>query len=444
MEKQGRKIWDVAVIGGGPAGMMAAGRAAELLAKNGMRGNNTEPRVILLEKNNSLGKKLLITGGGRSNVTNAQFDVRTFLQKYNRKNIQNDKFLFSAFSQFGVKEALDFFNTRAMPTKVEAENRVFPVSDSAQSVWNALVDYMKQQNVRVQSNAKVTSIESMSVAAGNEKIIAINVGQGKNEEKVLAKKCIVATGGTSRPETGSTGEGFEWLAQLGHTIVKPNEALVPIAIKDSWVKKLSGVTLRDIKLTTFQNNQKQESHKGKILFTHVGVSGPTILNMSKDVGDLLNYGDVEIRLDLLPALDHAAMNMRLQELFKSDDKKKIKNSLGALISSALVTPVLDLVGIDQDRQNNGISREERIKLIETIKGVPMHVSGLLGADKAVVSSGGVDLSEVDFKTMQSRIVPNLYLVGDILNIDRPSGGYSLQLCWTTGYVAGSAAADIRM
>ena len=421
-------IWDVAVIGGGPAGMMAAGRAAQLGA-----------RVILLEKNDSLGKKLLITGGGRCNVTNAEYDVRTFLQKYNRKEIQNDKFLFSAFSQFAVKDAVDFFNTRSMPTKVEAEKRVFPVSDSAQSVWDVLVHQLKNKNVQIQSNSKVTGFETTDENE-NKKITTVLIGN----KKIFAKKVVVATGGTSRPETGSTGEGFQWLAALGHTITPPSDALVPISIKNAWVKKLSGLTLADIKITTFQNNQKQESALGKILFTHVGVSGPTILNMSKDIGELLKYGDVEIRLDLLPTLAHDTMNMRLQELFKTDDKKKIKNSLNTIIPAGLVGPVLDAAKINPESTNNSVTREERIRLIDVVKGLPMQVTGLLGSDKAVVSSGGVDLSEVDFRTMQSRLVPNLYLVGDVLNIDRPSGGYSLQLCWTTGFVAGTSATNTKV
>ncbi len=406
--------YDVVVVGGGPAGMMAAARAAELGS-----------RVILLEKNEGLGKKLLITGGGRCNVTNAQFDVRVFLAKYK----DSDKFLFSAFSQFDVKGALDFFNGRAMSTKVEAENRVFPVSDSAQSVWDVLVEYLKKSNVEIKTNAAVSKINHE-----DGKITGVVL---KSKEVIVGKKYIIATGGTSRPETGSTGEGFSWLKDLGHTVITSNEALVPVAVTDRWVKTLSGVTLRDIKLTTFQNNQKQEVHKGKLLFTHFGVSGPTILNMSKDIGELLKYGQVEIRLDLLPALDHGMMNTKLQELFKLDDKKKIKNSLGSFIPSSLVTPVLELACINEEKINNAVSREERLKLIDIIKGLPMHVSHLLGSDKAVVSSGGVELTEVDFKTMQSKKIENLYLVGDVLNIDRPSGGYSLQLCWTTGYVAGT-------
>lgn len=411
-------MYDIAIIGGGAAGMMAAGRAAEL-------GSGKNCRVILLEKNPSLGVKLLITGGGRCNVTNAQFDVRTFLTKYK----DSDKFLFSAFSQFDVKKSLDFFNSRAMDTKVEAENRVFPVSDSAQSVWNVLVEYCAQGKVEIKTNAAVAGFEK----EGN-KITGVKL---KNKEIIRAKKYILATGGTSRPETGSTGDGFAWLKELGHNVIPSNEALVPIALKDSWIKALSGVTLQDIKLTTFQNNQKQEVHKGKLLFTHFGISGPTVLNMSKDVGELLKYGEVEIRLDLLPDKDYGMLNAALQELFKLDDKKKIKNSLSSLIPSPLVPVILKISNIDEDKTNNGVTREERLKLIETIKGLPMNVSNLLGSDKAVVSSGGVDLTEVDFKTMQSKIIENLYLVGDILNIDRPSGGYSLQLCWTTGYVAGS-------
>lgn len=408
-------MYDVAVIGGGPAGMMAAGRAAELGAK-----------VILLEKNPTLGVKLLITGGGRCNVTNAQFDVRTFLKKYK----DSDKFLFSAFSQFDVEKAIEFFNSRGMPTKVEVENRVFPVSNSAQSVWDVLVEYMKKGGVEVMTNANVVGFDT-----ANGQITAVNL---KNKKKIQAKKFIIAVGGTSRPETGSTGDGFAWLKELGHKVIDSESALVPITLSDSWTKKLSGLTLQDIKLTTFQNNQKQESHKGKLLFTHFGLSGPTVLNMSKDISELLKYGEVVIRLDLLPNFDHGMMNSKLQELFLLDNKKMIKNSLGSLIPSSLVDPVLELSGVSGDIANNSITREDRLKLIEIIKGLPMNVNGLLGSDKAIVSSGGVDLTEVDFKTMQSRIIPNLYLIGDILNIDRPSGGYSLQLCWTTGYVAGSS------
>jgi len=413
--QNGDITWDVAVIGGGPSGMMAAGRAAELGA-----------RVILIEKNDTLGKKLLITGGGRCNVTNSEFDTRKFLAKFK----DDGKFLFSSFSQYSVKETLEFFHSRSMDTKVENELRTFPVSNSAQSVWDVLVKYMKDHNVTVLSNSPVTEI----VREGNV-LVGVKL---KNKKIIRARSIVIATGGTSRPETGSTGDGFAWLKNIGHTVIDPTPSLVPIAVKDAWVKKLAGVSLNPVKITVFQNNEKQGVVKGKILFTHVGVSGPSILNMSKDIGELLKYGEVVISLDLLPAQDYGVLNKTLQDLFKDHAKKKFRNALSQLIPSALAPVVVELSGIDPEILCSTISRSERLKLVTLLKGVPMQVEKLLGIDKAIISQGGVVLDEVDFKTMRSKLFPNLYLVGDILNIDRPSGGYSLQLCWTTGYVAGTS------
>lgn len=408
--------WDVVVIGGGPAGMMAAGRAAE-------RGR----RVLLLEKNATLGKKLLITGGGRCNLTNAMPQTRTLLAKYKG----NDKFLFSAFSQFGMEDTLNFFHTRGMATKVEAEGRVFPVSNSARSVFDVLVGYLRQGGVQVQTSAEVSGL-AVDPDTGHIRI------QRKQGPELLAASGIVATGGISRPETGSTGEGYAWLKKLGHTIIENDVALVPVALRDAWAKKLGGVTLPDCKLTTFQNQQKQEVHRGKLLFTHFGISGPTVLNMSKHVGELLHYGDVRIVLDLFLAHDHARLRQELQAHLVAESNRKIKNTLGKLIPAALVAAILELGGIDGETANHSVRSDDRRALVALLKAVPLQVQGLLGADKAVVSSGGVALPEVNFTTMQSRLVPNLYLVGDVLNIDRPSGGYSLQLCWTTGFVAGSS------
>lgn len=408
-------IWDVIVVGGGPSGMMAAGRAQE-------RGK----KVILLEKNSTVGKKLLITGGGRCNVTNSEFDNRKLLEKFK----ENGKFLFSAFSQFSVKETLNFFHSKGMDTKVEKELRTFPVSNSAQSVWNVLFGYMKDTGVTIQSKSEVTGIE-----IEENKVVGVKL---KNKEILRAHSIIIATGGTSRPETGSTGDGYKWLKKIGHTIIEPTPSLVPVKITDLWIKRLAGVSIPDIKITTFQNKIKQETVKGKILFTHIGVSGPTIINMSKDIGELLKYGDVELFLDLLPQEDYGTLNKKLQDLFKDHDKKKFRNALANLIPNAIAPVITELSLIDPDKQCNSITREERLKLVHLIKGIPMMVGGLLGIDKAIISSGGVLLDEVDFKTMRSRIYPNLYLIGDVLNIDRPSGGYSLQLCWTTGYVAGNS------
>ena len=466
--------YDVVVIGGGPAGMMAAGRAAE-------RGRT----VLLLEKNPTLGKKLLITGGGRCNVTNNTPNVRAMLAKYG----ESGKFLFSAFAQFGVIETLRFFNDRGMGTKEEAEGRVFPASNKAQSVWDVLIRYMKKNGVVVLTQAEVAGIVFDKFA--KQTVVTLT-----NRSEVRARACIVATGGTSRPETGSTGEGFLWLKKLGHTILENDVALVPIALKDSWTKKLAGITLKDVKLTTFLDDARQKVYKGKLLFTHAGISGPTVLNMSRDVGDLLHGAEgseyarpsvseevlrsagpnvrpseergstedskpnvhkakemkgakmlktpeaerqrnVVIMLDVFPALDGEVLWETLRTLLIKQSNKKIKNTLSAFIFPAFVDIVLVLARIDGETPNHSVRSAQRKALGTVLKAIPLHVAGLLGRDKAVVSSGGVALAEVNFKTMQSRVVPALFVVGDALHINRPSGGYSLQVCWTTGYVAGN-------
>ncbi len=415
LKKETHTVWDVVVVGGGPAGMMTAGRAAE-------RGK----KVLLLEKNTALGKKLLITGGGRCNVTNNKTNTREMLAKYKG----NDKFLFSAFSQFDVTNTLEFFNKRGMKTKEENEGRIFPVSDSAQTVFDVLYTYMQEGKVTIQKSSVVSGISKNKEDDGF-------IIKTKSGNDIHAKACVIATGGLSRPETGSTGEGFNWLKKFGHTVKEDTGALVPIALSDEWVKKISGLTLPEIKLTTFQNNQKQENYKGKLLFTHTGISGPTVLNMSKDIGELLKYGEVIISLDMFPSVDAGTLKQRLQSVLVEESNKKLKNVLGLFIPSPLVSIVLKLASIDGETFCHSVSSEDRVTLTKQIKDIKLHVKGLLGKEKAIILSGGVLLTEVDFKTMQSRLVPNLFLIGDVLDIDRPSGGYSLQLCWTTGFVAGN-------
>lgn len=446
-------IWDLVVIGGGPSGMMAAGRAAELGA-----------HVLILEKNESLGKKLLITGGGRCNVTNSEFDTRVLLAKFK----DSGKFLFSPFSQYGVKETLDFFHRNGMDTKVENEKRTFPVSDNAGSVLEVLKKYMASGHVVIQSNAEVggfvveqknateKSAEKNTDTSNHDKISTKSIITGvkiKGNDTVFAKKFVLATGGKSRPETGSTGDGFAWAKQLGHTVVEPSASLVPLKVKDVWIKNLAGITLSEVKITILQNGVRQNKPvKGKILFTHVGVSGPTVLNLSKDVGELLKYGDVFISVDVLPQIDQATLDTKLNTLFRTEINKKLKNCLGLIggahatdnspvLPTALIKSVIEISGVDGETPAHSVTKEDRRKILATLKGLTMQISGLLGTDKAIVTSGGVVLTEIEPKTMQSRIHPNLYLVGDMLNIDRPSGGYSLQLCWTTGYVAGSDAGN---
>jgi predicted Rossmann fold flavoprotein len=419
MKSNKDNILDVVVVGGGPAGMMAAGRAAEL-------GRS----VLLLEKNPKLGKKLLISGGGRCNLTNNKQNIHTLADQYKGSK----KFLMSAFSQFDVPKTIEFFSSFGMKTKEEAEGRIFPVSNKSQSVLDVLIKYMNNNGVKIKTNSVVSNL----FLDENKEYINIQL---KDEKLLLARSCIIATGGISHPETGSTGEGFLWLEKIGHKIVKNNFALVPIALKDSWPKKLSGVTLNDIKLTIFQDEKKYYVKKGKILFTHFGISGPMVLNMSKDIGELLNSGEVTIVLDLFPNLDSGALKQNLQNLLVAESNKKLKNTLSKLIPSAFVPVILRMVLIDGETANHSIRHEDRIKLVKYMKEIPMHVEGLLGADKAIVSSGGVALEEINLKTMQSRVVKQLYIIGDALNINRPSGGYSLQLCWTTGFVAGSNAGN---
>lgn len=410
-------VYDVAVIGGGPAGMMAAGRAAELGKK-----------VVLLEKNTRLGEKLLITGGGRCNIFHAEFDAHRLVAKYGKKG----KALFSTFSQFDVTATQEFFESKGIKIKVEAEQRAFPVSDKAEDVQRAMIAYMKEHGVEVRRNAQVTSLESKDGA-----ITKILLKDGE----VVARNYILATGGKSRPETGSTGDGFTWAKKLGHTVIQPDPALVPVTLSDKWVSKLSGISLKDVKLTVFFLGKKEDSRTGKMLFTHTGLSGPLVLNMSKGIGEFLKHGEVTLSLDLFPSMDIGKLNEHLLQTFEQGKNKMIKNHIGMIVQPRMGSLILDLTAIKEDTLLQQLTREERLRLARILKNIPMKVKGLLGSEKAIVTGGGVDLKEVVFKTMQSKLCKNLFLAGDILDFDRPSGGFSLQICWTTGFVAGSAAAE---
>jgi predicted Rossmann fold flavoprotein len=407
------KTYDTIIIGGGASGMMAAASI------------DRSKKVLLIEKNNTLGKKLLITGGGRCNVTNAEFDLRKFLKNYKKA----EQFLYSAFTQYGVEDTLKYFNTRDMPTKVEEYGRVFPVSDSARSVFNVLLnDIKKNKNLEVLSNTPVKNILS-----SNGKITVVQTDKGEYK----AKKYILATGGTSHPETGSTGDAYIWLKDMGHTVHTPKPSLVPLRSHAAWIKKLQGIALQDIKISSYSDGKKIDSKKGKILFTHFGVSGPTVLNMSKDIGDFLSQKQkVFLSIDLLPSHDHGTLNKNLTDLFQKNAKKKIYNILSELINKNLVSVILQNVKIDESLTGANITKELRMLLIENIKNLKININGILDESEAVIADGGVDIKEIDFKTMKSKVINNLYIIGDLLNIDRPSGGYSLQLCWTTGYLAG--------
>lgn len=412
-------VWPVVVVGGGPAGMMAAVTAARQGTK-----------VLLLEKNPHPGKKLLISGGGRCNVTNNKPIVRDMIAEYK----EDGKFLFSTFTQHGVKETIAWFKERGVDFKEENEGRLFPATEKAETIHAALVDELTKTNVEVLNNQAVIGVEFNKT----DKLFRVELKSG---EIITNRACVVATGGKARPETGSTGEGFLWLEKLGHTIMPSSSSLVPLATKNAWVNKLSGLTLTDIKLTVRVDGKKELVKKGKILFTHFGITGPTILNMSSKVGEFLSEGDTVIYIDLFPERDAGELKKYWQELFLNESNKKLKNVLAIDLPLSLVEVVLDELGIDGDTPCHSVASKDRINIFLYLKAVPLQIKCLLGADKAVVSDGGVDLTEIDFKTMQSKIVPGLFLVGDVLNINRPSGGYSLQICWSTGSVAGLQLAN---
>lgn len=396
--------------------MMAAGRAGE-------RGKS----VLLLEKNTELGKKLNTTGGGRCNITNAEHDVRALLKYYG----EAEQFLYSPFSKFGVKDTFDFFEKRGLPLVVEARKRAFPQTQKAPDVTRVLKHYLAKNNVTVKTDSPVSSIGLDTQNTG--KIATITAGT----TRYTATHVIIATGGFSHPETGSTGEGFSWLTRLGHTIARPSPTIVPLAVKEKWVRDLSGTSLSFMKITFFQGGKKAFSKTGKLLFTHFGISGPLILNSAKAVGELLKGGEVTATIDMYPDTDFADVERKVLKILDTNKNKKFKNLLDELVPHGMDSAIVTLLALpDPEIKAHSITKEDRKRLVHILKGAPLTIKGLMGYDRAVVSDGGVPLDEVDTKTMRSRICGNLSFAGDVLHINRPSGGYSLQLCWTTGFVAG--------
>lgn len=404
--------YDLIVIGGGPAGIMAAARAAELGSK-----------VLLLEKNSELGIKLLISGKGRCNITNADFNIKSFSQKFGK----NGRFLVPSLYKFGVKQTMEFFEKRGVSLKTERGNRVFPKSDKSQDVLNVLLKYLEK--VEVKTNSPVKNI----VCKNNEieKIVL------KNKSEFSAQKYIIATGGKSYPVTGSTGDAYVWLEKMGHKIVTPRPALSPVLCKESWIKDLQGLSLKNVEISVYQNKKKKDSRFGEALFTSNGMSGPIILNLSKIIGKLLEKGSVDLQIDFKPGLNFKTLDKRVQKDFKEFDKKIFKNSLDLLLPKKLIPVIIKLSLINPEKQVNSITKQERIKLIHLLKELKLEVEKLEGFKKAIVTSGGVDLKEVNSQTMGSRIIKNLYFAGEILDLDGPTGGYNLQVCWSTGFVAGS-------
>ena len=416
-KKEGNKYdFDVIVIGGGASGLMATGRASEIGKK-----------VLLIEKNNELGKKLKITGGGRCNITNAEYDNKILLKNYG----QGEKFLYSAFSQFGVKETFNFFEKKGLPLIIEAGKRAFPKTEKALDVFNILEKYIDVNKIVIKTNSPVLKIFN---EANN--ITGVVVGN----KTYTANSYIFSTGGTSHRETGSTGDGFKWLSNLGHNIIAPTPTVVPLSVKENWVKSLSGISIPMMKITFFVDGIKKFSKTGSLLFTHFGISGPLILNSAGKVNDLLHTGLVTAKIDLVPNIDESELNKKIIKIFDENKNKMLKNALVEIIPISVSEIILSLLkDIETDIKVHSVTKENRKKIIYLLKNLPLTITGLMGLDRAVVSDGGVLLNEIDTKTMRSKIIKNLLITGDLLHLNRKSGGFSLQICWTTGYIAGSNA-----
>ncbi len=413
MEKE--NIFDVAVIGGGPGGMMAAVRASELGAK-----------VILLEKNRKLGRKLLLTGNGRCNITNASFDLKELVFHYG----ENGKFLFPPLSKFGPQNVIDFFEKEKLKTKTERGKRVFPKSNKAESILNVFLRILRRNEVIVLCNSKV---HRLSLKDNKIKKIILD-----NKKEIFAKNYIIATGGFAYPATGSTGDGIRWAKAVGHKVEKERPVLVPLKIKESWVKELQGLGLKNVEIEAISGKKKIKRF-GELLFTHYGVTGPTILDASKEVGEMLKKGEVKIFLDLKPALDYKKLDERLQRDFQKYSNKLFKNGLDDLLPAKMIPVIIKMTNIDEKKKINEITKEERKVLLNLLKKLEMTVDDLMGFDLAITSCGGVSLEEIDNKTMKSKKINNLFFAGEIIDIDGPTGGFNLQLCWSTGYAAGENA-----
>lgn len=408
--------FDLIVVGGGASGLMAAGRAAE-------RGK----RVLLLEKNKKVGEKLRISGGGRCNITNAEFDEHVLLRAYGKA----EQFLYSLFSQFGVQDTFSFFEDRGLPLVVQARKRAFPSTEKAEDVLRVLKKYVNDGHVTVVIGSPVTKIY-----AAKEGITGVS--SGKNTYHAV--DYLFCTGSVSHPETGSTGDGLKWLRDLGHIVHAPTPTIVPLSVKESWSKELAGVSLSFMKITFFVEGKKAFSKTGKILFTHFGLSGPLVLNCAHKVADVLAEGIVTARIDAYPHTNLGALEHNILRVFDKNKNKELKNIIKEFVPLGTSIGITELFApnIDCTKKVHSISKEERKYIVHTLKALPLTIDGLMGFDRAVIADGGVALEEIDMRTMRSKIVPNLYVTGDLLHINRPSGGFSLQLCWSSGYVAGSS------
>lgn len=429
----------VIVIGGGPAGIMSAISAKKC-------GND----VIILEKMESLGKKLLITGKGRCNITSG-LDISEFIN-----NIPgNGRFLYSSFQNFTNKDIINFLESHGVKVKEERGNRIFPVSDKSKDVLDAFYDELRALNIKIYTNSKVTNI-----FVENGVATKVEYEHNGNKYVLLADKIILATGGKSYPTTGSTGDGYRIAKNLGHTVTDIRPSLIPIVANDNddteklnlgnyknsrnICKALQGLSLRNIKIEVIDTTKNKVIYEdfGELLFTHFGVSGPTILSASshiiryKNIDELLKDGKIIINIDLKPALSKEKLDDRILRDFDKEKNKLFRNSLDDLLPQKLINPVIDLSGINPNKKVNEISKKGRLNLIEILKGFSITICGFRPVEEAIITAGGINIKEINPKTMESKIVKNLYFAGEIIDVDAYTGGFNLQIAYSTGYTAG--------
>ena len=408
-------IYDVIVVGGGPAGLMAAGTAA-----------GQGKKVLLLEKNNSLGRKLLITGKGRCNLTN-NTDQEGLLA-----NIPgNPSFLYSAFYTFGSQELISFFEGLGVNLKTERGNRVFPASDKALDIVQALVRYVKKQKADIRLNEPVSEIKLLP-----EDIKEVVASSGRSYK---CRKLILATGGLSYPGTGSTGDGYKFARNMGHKVTKLSPSLVPLKTQESWVHELQGLGLKNVGVKVSLGGKLLYQDFGEVMFTHYGISGPVTLSASRYLTDCFNKSEDEpaiFSIDLKPALDHSALDKRLIRDLEKYKNKDFQNSLNDLLPQKMIPVIVELSGIPAEKKSNSVTKEERRNLGMILKELKFHITGPVGFNEAVITVGGVSVDEIKPGSMESKLVPGLYLAGELLDVDGYTGGFNLQIAFSTGYLAG--------
>ena len=403
---------NVIVVGGGAAGMMAAVFAA----RNGQN-------VQLLEKNEKLGKKLFITGKGRCNITNAA-DIEDLFTAV----ISNPKFLYSGFYSFTNQQVIDFFEELGVKTKIERGERVFPVSDHSSDVIAAFSRELKSLGVSVSLHTEVREL-----LCEQDKVCGVLLSNGK---KMKADAVIVATGGISYPSTGSTGDGYRFAKETGHRVTELLPSLVPMEVRQWYAKELQGLSLRNIEIRITDGKKKLYEEFGEMLFTHYGVTGPVILSASSVVGKTLRKKELTLHIDLKPALSEEQLDKRILREFDANHNKQYKNSIDSLFPAKLKPVMIELSEIEPEKKVNEITKEERQRLVHLIKDFTMTLTGLRSYNEAIITKGGVSVKEIDPGTMESKKMKGLYFAGEVLDLDAVTGGYNLQIAWSTGYLAG--------